>query len=108
MTPLPPIADAVFEARFAALREIVRERFADAPACHDYDHTLRVLRNAEQLAAQLPEADFRIVRLAALLHDIARADEIAAAFKGFGLAYVTLDLQGYRTGILNETLSEGK
>ncbi len=37
-----------------------------------------------------------------------RADEIAAAFKGFGFAYVTLDLQGYRTGSLNETLSEGK
>lgn len=36
------------------------------------------------------------------------AAEIAAAFKGFGFAYVTLDLQGYRTGSLNETLSEGK
>ena len=38
----------------------------------------------------------------------ARADEIAAAFRGFGFAYVTLDLQGYRTGSLNETLSGGK
>jgi len=82
VTPLPPLSDAVFAARFAALREIVRERFSAAPACHDYDHTLRVLRNAEQLAAQLPEADLRIVRLAALLHDIARADEIAGRGQG--------------------------
>ena len=34
----------------------------------------------------------------------ARAGEIAAAFKGLGFAYATLDLQGYRTGSMNETL----
>ena len=34
----------------------------------------------------------------------ARADEIAAALKGMGFAYVALDLQGYRTGSMNETL----
>ena len=34
----------------------------------------------------------------------ARAAEIAAALKSFGFAYVTLDLQGYRTGSMNETL----
>ena len=34
----------------------------------------------------------------------ARAGEIAAAFKGMGFAYVALDLQGYRTGSMNETL----
>lgn len=34
----------------------------------------------------------------------ARAEEIAAALKSFGFAYVALDLQGYRTGSLNETL----
>ena len=31
--------------------------------------------------------------------------EIAAALNGFGFAYVALDLQGYRTGSMNETLS---
>ena len=35
-----------------------------------------------------------------------RATEIVAAFKGFGFAYTTLDLQGYRTGSMNEVLSE--
>ena len=34
----------------------------------------------------------------------AHAAEIAAAFKGFGFTYVALDLQGYRTGSLNEVL----
>jgi uncharacterized protein len=44
-----------------------------------------------------PEA---IARLAA------HADEISAAFKRFCFAYVTLDLQGYRTGSLNENLDD--
>ena len=35
----------------------------------------------------------------------AHAAEIAAALKSFGFAYVALDLQGYRTGSMNETLS---
>ena len=33
-----------------------------------------------------------------------RASEIAAALKGLGFSYVALDLQGYRTGSMNETL----
>ncbi|WP_339250071.1 HD domain-containing protein [Sporosarcina sp. FSL W8-0480] len=39
-------------------------------ASHDFDHILRVMRNAEMIARTLPEADMAIVRLAALLHDV--------------------------------------
>ena len=35
----------------------------------------------------------------------ARAQDVVAAFKGFGFHYVSLDLQGYRTGSMNEPLS---
>ena len=31
-------------------------------------------------------------------------DKINAAFKDFGFAYTSLDLRGYRTGSMNETL----
>lgn len=34
----------------------------------------------------------------------ARAPEISAALRDLGFAYVSLDLAGYRTGSLNETL----
>lgn len=34
-----------------------------------------------------------------------RRDAIVSALKGFGFAYVALDLQGYRTGSLNEQLA---
>lgn len=36
----------------------------------------------------------------------AHAAEIAAAFRGFGFAYAALDLQGYRTGSMNEVLTK--
>lgn len=37
---------------------------------------------------------------------IEHQEEIYEAFKSFGFQYVTLDLQGYRTGSMNETLQE--
>ena len=36
---------------------------------------------------------------------VAQREKIHAALKGFGFAYVALDLLGYRTGSMNETLS---
>ena len=38
----------------------------------------------------------------------ARAAEISAALKEFGFVYTALDLQGYRTGSLNETLGRNE
>ena len=64
------------DALFAALEQRVRAKLDGVSGCHDFDHTLRVLRNAERLAAELPEADWEIVRLAALLHDYARPEEM--------------------------------
>jgi uncharacterized protein len=42
---------------------------------------LRVLNNAEKLASELPESNMHIVRLAALLHDIARPEEMKSKGK---------------------------
>ncbi len=58
---------------------------------------LRVRSHGDMARIEVPPCD--IPRLAA------RAAEIAAAFKGFGFSYVTLDLQGYRTGSMNEALN---
>ena len=66
---------------FRRLAGTVRKKLERASGCHDFDHTLRVLRNAELLAEELPAADLRIVRLAALLHDFARPEEMAAKGK---------------------------
>ena len=41
-----------------------------------------------------------------LLSDETRRTEISLALQGLGFAYVSLDLRGYRTGSMNETLTE--
>ena len=57
---------------------------------------LRVRAHGNLARIEVPLGD--IPRLAA------HAAEISAALKEFGFAYTALDLQGYRTGSLNETL----
>ena len=49
------------------------------------------LARIELCAADIPKA-------------VEQREKIHAALKGFGFAYVTLDLQGYRTGSMNEVL----
>ena len=51
-----------------------RAYYHDAESAHDFDHVLRVYTLAERLA-RAENADLEIVRAAALLHDISRADE---------------------------------
>ena len=63
---------------FAGVREAAERKLAGAAGCHDLDHTLRVLANARMLAGKLPEANREVVELAALLHDIARPEELAS------------------------------
>ena len=57
---------------------------------------LRVRSHGDMARIEVPPGDIPLVA--------ARAGEIAAALKGMGFAYVALDLQGYRTGSMNETL----
>jgi uncharacterized protein len=56
--------------------EEARQYYPSADSAHDFDHVLRVLALAERLA-HAEGAEVEIVRAAALLHDVARADEDA-------------------------------
>ncbi len=64
---------------FDALYETARRILCEAPGCHDFDHTLRVLHNARAIC-KLEEGapDLFVVELGALLHDIARPEEMAS------------------------------
>ncbi len=55
--------------------EWVRCLLEDSPACHDWDHTLRVWTTARKLAAAEGAQTF-IVDVAALMHDIGRPAEL--------------------------------
>ncbi len=93
---------------FECVKAKVKAHLESAPKCHDFEHTMRVLHNARKLAAELPECDLHVVELGALLHDIARPEELAAqgrlchAEKGAELAPEVL-----RTcGVTDKTLIE--
>lgn len=60
----------------AALLDEVRNRLRNSPACHDWDHTLRVYNNARHIG-QVEGADPTVVAYAAMLHDIGRPVELA-------------------------------
>ena len=61
----------------ARLSNYVQCHFKTAPRCHDWDHTYRVLLNAYKLISGEIGVDVRVVEVAALLHDIARPEEMA-------------------------------
>lgn len=63
---------------FERLRAYVEERLANAPGCHDFDHTLRVFNNALRIRELERTGDILVIGLAALLHDIARPEEFAS------------------------------
>lgn len=59
-------------------------------------HQLRVRIHGKMARIEVLPAEFEKL--------LADREEIVAAFKGYGFTYVTMDLQGYRTGSMNETL----
>ncbi len=50
-------------------------QFYENDSAHDFDHVLRVLANAERIAASESGVDMAVLRTAVLLHDIARAEQ---------------------------------
>ncbi len=54
--------------------EEARALYQDGDSAHDFEHILRVLTLAEKIA-RAEGADLEVVHAAALLHDMARADE---------------------------------
>ncbi len=56
--------------------ERARQLYQEADPAHDFAHVLRVLRLAERIGAA-EGADLEVLRAAALLHDVARADKRA-------------------------------
>lgn len=74
VTPFPFLPGPAERIDAVMLR--VRDILSANPACHDWDHTQRVLQNARQIAER-EGADLLVVQYAAVLHDIGRAAELA-------------------------------
>ena len=79
---------------------------------------LRQIEDAENFLWNLGMREFRVrhhdtiarielgERELSLFWEVDRRDKIIRHLKSLGYKYVTLDLEGYRTGSMNETLTE--
>ena len=61
-------------------------------------HQLRVRIHGKMARIEVLPAEFEKL--------LEHREEIVTAFKRFGFTYVTMDLQGYRMGSMNETFGE--
>ena len=68
---------------FDSVQDQVHKILDSEEGCHDFDHTLRVLKNARQLAEKEKCCGkmYEAVLLAALLHDCARPEEFRSCGK---------------------------
>jgi uncharacterized protein len=70
-----------YSEKLKKLSVLVRKRLESAPGCHDWTHTARVLHNARLIATGEKNADIQVVEAAAVLHDIARPEELKSKGK---------------------------
>jgi len=66
-----------FDKQFDKLVVKIKKILNRSPRCHDWEHTARVLHNARMVASKEKGVNKKVIDLGALLHDIARADEMA-------------------------------
>ena len=93
---------ACLASRFPYGERITEERLARVERAEQYllglgFGQMRVRTHGDLARIELSSAD--------IPKAVAQREKIHAALKGFGFAYVALDLLGYRTGSMNETLS---
>ncbi len=61
---------------FSTVAKYAKDKLENAPGCHDWEHTMRVLSNARTILCKIPDADSEVVEIATLLHDISRPEEM--------------------------------
>jgi uncharacterized protein len=99
---------ACLSSRFPYGTPILREHLTRVDAAETFlrDNGFRRFRvrfhDASTARVEIDPADF-----ARLIQDPFRSD-LVAYFKQLGFTYVTMDLQGYRTGSMNEVLTKGE
>lgn len=92
---------ACLASRFVYGETITREKLAMVDQAEEYllNHGFHQLR--VRIHDNLARIEVTKEELEAAL---AQREDIVKAFRSYGFSYVTLDLQGYRTGSMNETL----
>ncbi|MCK5635892.1 MAG: ATP-dependent sacrificial sulfur transferase LarE, partial [Thermoplasmatales archaeon] len=96
-------AFACLASRFPYGIEITKPRLEQVEKAESYLYSLgikqfRVRYHNEIARIEVSKNDFQLI--------IKHSDEIVKKFKELGFKYITLDIEGYRTGSLNEALKQ--
>ena len=70
---------------FAKIKEKVKRKLSEGDSCHEWDHTERVYNLAIRIGKK-EGADLDVLRLATIMHDIARQQENADTQDASGLS----------------------
>lgn len=95
-----------FQKEMILIRQSVRRKLANNRCGHDFDHTLRVYKNALKLA-ELCGGDIQIISAAAMLHDVGRFEEtrtrgaVCHAQIGAVIARQYLEKRGFDEDFIN-------
>jgi uncharacterized protein len=96
-------AQACLASRFPYGSEITKDALAMVAAAEDYLRSLGVKQCRVRHHGTVARIELSPEDIARFMDEKARR-EVVAKFRQIGYKYVTLDLQGYRTGSMNETL----
>ena len=66
--------EQIFSKEMTLIRQFARRKLAANRCGHDFDHTLRVFKNALRLAEKCG-GNLQIISVSAMLHDVGRAEE---------------------------------
>lgn len=96
-------AFACLASRFPYGVKITKSRLGQVEKAESFLHSLgtkqfRVRYHTEIARIEVSKNDFQFI--------LAHSDEITKKFKELGFKYITLDIEGYRTGSLNEVLKQ--
>lgn len=98
---------ACLSSRFPYGTEITKDRLKQVGLCEAYLRQLGFKQFRVRYHGEVARIEVDMEGLERFLEDPDLRKEIAKRFKEFGFAYVTLDLEGYRTGSMNEVLISG-
>ena len=96
---------ACLSSRFPYGTEITEERLKQVGMCETYLRALGFKQFRVRYHEEVARIEVDTEGLAIILRDTLLRNNIAKKFKEFGFTYVTIDLEGYRTGSMNKLLS---
>ncbi len=95
---------ACLSSRFPYGTEITEDRLKQVGMCEAYLRQLGFKQLRVRYHGEVARIELEADSLMSLLEDPVLRMQITKKFKEFGFIYVTLDLEGYRTGSMNELL----